>query len=74
MKAGRTARRLLWIRKQVVKHVPQDGHVDGSESKNVQSLITEAEQRPVKSRSLQGSKEGNCVQVTFFSTPAPAVR
>ena len=67
-KAGKKARR------QVVKHIPHDGHVDVKGSKHVQSLTTEAEQRSVKSRGLQGSKEEKCIPVTCFSTPAPIVR
>lgn len=57
-----------------MKHVPHDGRVDVNGSKHVQSLTTEAEQRSVKSRGLQGSKEGKSILVTGFSTPAPIVR
>lgn len=57
-----------------MKHLPHDGHVDVNGSKHVQSLTTEAEQCSMKSRGLQGSKEGKHILVTCFSTLAPIVR
>lgn len=57
-----------------MKHLPHEGHVDVNGSKHVQSLTTEAEQCSVKSRGLQGSKEGKPILVTYFSTPASIVR
>lgn len=53
-----------------MKDVPHGGHADV----HVQSLTTEAEQHSMKSRGLQGSKEGKSILVTCFSTPTPIVR
>lgn len=57
-----------------MKQVPHDGPVDVNGSRHVQSLTTEAEQCSMKSRGLQGCKEGKRILVTCFSTKAPIVR